>query len=68
MDSILGPKDPSIAAVLNSDLAPTAHPVSRVMAKVVRTFPGVPAPEVISFMYLMDRTMRVSLVLSMRGT
>lgn len=63
MDLVLGPKDPSVAAVLNPDLAPTAHPVSRVMAEVVRTFPGVAVPEVISFMYLMHRTMRVCLVL-----
>lgn len=63
IDLILGPKDPSVAAVLNPDLAPTAHPVSRVMAEVVRTFPGVAVPEVISFMYLMHRTMRVSFVL-----
>ena len=60
MERILGPKNPSIAAIINTELRPTAHPLSRVMAEVLATFPGVAVPEIISFMYLMHRTMRVS--------
>jgi hypothetical protein len=63
METILGPKHPSVAAILNPDLAPAAHPVSRVMAEILATFPGVAVPEIISFMYLMHRTMRVRLAL-----
>jgi hypothetical protein len=60
IETLLGPEQPSVAAMLNPELAPTAHPLSRVMAEVLSTFEGVRLQELVSFMYLMHRTMRVS--------
>lgn len=60
MDPILGPEQPFVAAILHPELAATAHPISRVMAEVLSTFPKVDLPEKISFMYLMHGTMKVS--------
>lgn len=58
MDPILGPEQPFVAAILHPELAATAHPISRVMAEVLSTFPKVDLPEKISFMYLMHGTMK----------
>lgn len=60
IETLIGPEQPSVAAMLNPELAPTAHPLSRVMAEVLSTFDGVRLQELISFIYLMHGTMRVS--------
>ena len=58
---LLGPERPLMTAILFPEMATTAHPVSRVMAEVLNTFPHVKLPEKLSFMYLMHGTMRVFL-------
>lgn len=64
IESLLGPEQPSIKAMLNPELATMVHPLSRVMSEVLSTFAHVKLPEKIAFMYLMHGTMRVSLTAS----
>jgi hypothetical protein len=49
-----------MTAMLFPEVAARAHPVSRVMVEVLRTFDHVKLPEKLAFMYLMHATMRVS--------
>ncbi|KAJ5958506.1 uncharacterized protein N7479_005656 [Penicillium vulpinum] len=57
-DIVLGPEHLSPRELLDPTIDSTSHPISRVMADVLTTFPHVKLPEKLAFMYLMHLTTR----------
>ncbi|KAH6663989.1 hypothetical protein F5X68DRAFT_265954 [Plectosphaerella plurivora] len=55
---LAGPAQVSLKLYLHPELTENVNPISRLMNEVLSTFSHVRAPEKISFMYLMHRTMR----------
>ncbi|KAH7361739.1 hypothetical protein B0T11DRAFT_279439 [Plectosphaerella cucumerina] len=55
---LAGPAQISLKLYLHPELTENVNPISRLMNEVLSTFSHVRAPEKISFMYLMHRTMR----------
>ncbi|RYP22546.1 hypothetical protein DL765_001604 [Monosporascus sp. GIB2] len=51
---IVGPRYPSVSSLLNPATSAYAHPVSKVFADIIRTFPGIcTLPEKVASLYVM---------------
>lgn len=64
MNAVIGPTQPCLQAVFNPLVAAGVQPTSRVLTEVLSTFGHVALPEKLAFMFVMFRTMRVCVILS----
>lgn len=58
-DIVLGAQKPTVKALIDTTLADSVHPLSRMMSEVLSTFPYVHQTEKFAFFFLMCHTMRV---------
>ena len=59
-ETILGPRKPTVKALIDTNLVESVHPLSGIMSRVLSTFPFVGMTEKFAFFYLMCLTIRVS--------
>ncbi|ORY69035.1 uncharacterized protein BCR38DRAFT_455818 [Pseudomassariella vexata] len=57
IETVIGPRKPTVKAVINPELVTSVHPLSGVLAGVLSTFPYVGQTEKLAFFYLMCLTM-----------
>ncbi|KAL6407693.1 hypothetical protein AUP68_08714 [Ilyonectria robusta] len=57
-ETVLGAQKPTVKALIDTTLADSVHPLSRMMSEVLSTFPYVHQTEKFAFFFLMCHTMR----------
>jgi hypothetical protein len=60
METVLGPQKAIMTGLIDPSLAPTVHPISRVLSEVLSTFPNVELPQKMGMFYKIYLTMRVN--------
>ncbi|KAH7371129.1 hypothetical protein BKA66DRAFT_190383 [Pyrenochaeta sp. MPI-SDFR-AT-0127] len=58
METILGPQKAIMTGLIDPSLAPSVHPVSRMLSEVLTTFPNVALPQKMGMFYKIYLTMR----------